>query len=618
MPVFVDTGERKSAKTSLAAGIRGTSPESIRARQQAQDYRRDGAPHMTRTAALKAVKRAAPALGVGSVKLALIDQLFAGSRAIDWNDPGGIGPIVWMSNAHLARAMGMSEDNVRRHLRGLAALGLITYRDGPTCRRHGKRDDDGRIIEAWGIDLSPIAMRHDELVELAEAHEWETREMKRLRRRRTVLHKDIRSLIASAMQRNEHPGPGANGSDEWHHALARLDVIREQRAKDLDGLLEQVALLEVLYNRLEGLYEGVFGVPDSSLDLCRNAHRGVQICTPITTTASTSDSGICSQNGIAHTRRANPTHRGDTLPVRAAYGSRALEEKHGADGAENKQAKVETDRPADDLAAQPKDETNTGYAGSAGLNAAATDNDVLQLSIGLVRNACPTIKEAAPGALDNWQALRASGPALCGAANINPQVFQEASNTLGPDIAIAATAVTLQKANQGDVLNPGAYLRTLTKRGRKGQLHIARSLHGLAERNATDQHDQPQPDETAGQGAIGADNNHHRRGYRHHRAAMPSTPPSDAAARGATPEKADTHGEAQPLPETPQAFPESGSIHFSKWADTVRQNAPKPIPDVDRVADAFRQFCKRKTIDMTSKHVAAAFKTFCRKWEERQ
>ena len=617
MPVFVNTGERKSAKTSLAAGIRATSPESIRAKKQAQDYRRGGAPDVSRTAALKAVKRAAPALGVGSIKLALIDQLFAGSRAIDWNDPGGIGPIVWMSNAHLARAMGMSEDNVRRHLRGLAARGLISYRDGPTCRRHGKRGEDGRIIEAWGIDLSPIAMRYDELVELAEAHEWEAREMKRLRRRRTVLHKDIRSLIASALQRNEHPGPGANGSDEWHHAVARLDVIRERHAQDLDGLLEQVAELEALHDRLAGLYDGVFGASDTSLDLCRNAHRGVQICTPITTTASTSDSGICNQNGIAHIRRANPTHRGDTLSIRAACGSGALEDEPRADATESKPETGETERLDHDLAELPTQETNAGHAESASSSDAAADNDILQLSIGLVRNACPTINEAVPNALVDWHTLRESGFALCATANINPQVLQEATNTLGPDIAIAATAVTVQKAAQGDVRNPGAYLRTLTKRGRNGQLRIARSLHGLAEQNATHQNDDPL-DGNNGKGATGAENNHHPLGSRHHGAAMPSTPQSDETESEANPQRADTHGDAQPLTENAQTFPKSGSIHFNKWADTVRQNAPKPIPDVDRVANAFRQFCQRKSIDMASPNIATVFTTFCRKWKERE
>ena len=617
MPVFVDTGEKKSAKTELATGLRGTSPESIRARQQAKDYRREGPPDVSRAAALKAVKRAAPAIGIGSVKLALLDQLFAGSRAIDWNDPGGIGPIVWMSNAHLARVMCMSEDNVRRHLRGLAARGLISYRDGPTCRRHGKRGDDGRIIEAFGIDLSPIAMRHAELTELAEAHEWEAREMKRLRGHRTVLHKDIRSLIASALQRNEPPCPGTNGSDAWHHALARLDVIREQHARDLDGLLEQVAGLEALQDRLEALYDGDFGGSDSSLGLCRNAHRGGQICTPITTTASTSDSGICSQNGIAHKRRTRPTHKGDTLSVEAACGSRALEEEPRADIAESKQETVETERLEHDHAELPTQEINEDHAEPARLHGTTADNDVLQLSIGLVRNACPTINETLPNALVDWHTLRESGFALCATANINPQVFQEATNTLGPDIAIAATAVTVQKAAQGDVRNPGAYLRTLTKRGKTGQLQIAKSLHGLAEQNATHQNDDLL-DANNGKETTGAENNHHPLGSRHQGAAMPSSPQSDAASREANPQRADTHGNAQQLTETAQAFPKSGSIHFSKWADTVRQNAPPPIPDVDRVADAFRQFCKRKTIDIASPNIATVFTTFCKKWKERE
>ena len=605
MPVFVDTGEKKSAKTSLGAGLRRTSPESIRARQQAQDYRKEGAPRVPRTAALKTLKRAFPALGLKSAKRALIDQLFASSKPADWSDVGGIGPVVWPSNAHLARVLGMSPKTVCQHLRDLAELGLITYRDGPTCRRHGKRDENGGVVEACGIDLSPIAMRIDELTELAEAHEWEAREMKRLRSRRTVIDKHIRSMIDSARKRDLD----ADTHGAFSHALARRDVIRERAPKDVDGLDAQVADLEALYDHLEGLYDKALERQDVSFEVPENEYRGTRKRVAHTTTAPTFNSGICRKNGIAHT--------GNTESDEAAYSSMAFEEKPGADDTENKQSTVETDRHTDDLATQPKVEINEDHTRADGLDFAAADNDILQLSIGLVRDACPVINKATPGALDNWQALRESGNALCASANINPQVFHEASNTLGPDIAIAATAVTVQKANQGDVLNPGAYLRTLTKRGRAGQLRIARSLHGLADRNATEQAE-TRPGETDGQHAIGVDNRHHRKQSSRHRAARPATPKSDAAPRGATPQKGDPHGHGRPLPEPAQAFPQSGSIHFSNWAETVRQNAPEPIPDVDRVAEAFRQFCRRKTIDMTSTHIVAAFKTFCRKWQERE
>ncbi|MGO4450452.1 replication initiation protein RepC [Phyllobacterium sp. TAF24] len=72
---------------------------------------------------------------------------------------------------------------------------------------------------------------------------------------------------------------------------------------------------------------------------------------------------------------------------------------------------------------------------------------------------------------------------LCRLSSINPQVFNEARSQLGPDVAIAALAITVERAAQGSVLNPGAYLRSLTKRGHMGNLHLTRSLFALAEKN---------------------------------------------------------------------------------------------------------------------------------------
>jgi hypothetical protein len=41
-------------------------------------------------------------------------------------------------------------------------------RDSPNGKRYGKRDPKGRIVEAYGFDLSPIAARYTEFVRLVE------------------------------------------------------------------------------------------------------------------------------------------------------------------------------------------------------------------------------------------------------------------------------------------------------------------------------------------------------------------------------------------------------------------------------------------------------------------
>ena len=40
----------------------------------------------------------------------------------------------------------------------------MTVKDGPNGKRYGCRDPKGRILEAYGFELAPVAMRYAEFV----------------------------------------------------------------------------------------------------------------------------------------------------------------------------------------------------------------------------------------------------------------------------------------------------------------------------------------------------------------------------------------------------------------------------------------------------------------------
>ncbi|WP_292635581.1 replication initiation protein RepC, partial [Mesorhizobium sp.] len=54
----------------------------------------------------------------------------------------------------------------------------------------------------------------------------------------------------------------------------------------------------------------------------------------------------------------------------------------------------------------------------------------------------------------------------------------------GEQQAAVAIAVTLQKYDRQEVKSPGGYLRAMTDRATAGELHLARSIFGLAARNS--------------------------------------------------------------------------------------------------------------------------------------
>ena len=84
--------------------------------------------------------------------------------------------------------------------RALIEAGLITMKDSPNGKRYGHRDPKGRITEAYGFDLSPIAMRHAEFVRLAEEARAERAEIGRLRRRATIARKSIAQIIETVAE----------------------------------------------------------------------------------------------------------------------------------------------------------------------------------------------------------------------------------------------------------------------------------------------------------------------------------------------------------------------------------------------------------------------------------
>ena len=97
----------------------------------------------------------------------LLDYLVELSHDRDWQD-GLI--IVWPSNGRLMDFLGCGERSVQLLLRALMNANLITHRDNNDRRRKGFRDaETGRILDAYGIDLRPLAARAEELTKLAES-----------------------------------------------------------------------------------------------------------------------------------------------------------------------------------------------------------------------------------------------------------------------------------------------------------------------------------------------------------------------------------------------------------------------------------------------------------------
>ena len=177
-------------------GFRRLTPSLLRADRAAEDF--DGLPDGVTVPGqlLAALKAAAPRLGLSPRLVHAIDWLFRFTQPQDWEQ--GSRPIVWPSASMQQEALGLSPTQVKEINRRLIELGLVTMKDSPNGKRYGKRDPKGRIVEAYGVDLAPIAARHAEFVRLAEEGRAERAAMGRLRRRATIARKGIIQILETA------------------------------------------------------------------------------------------------------------------------------------------------------------------------------------------------------------------------------------------------------------------------------------------------------------------------------------------------------------------------------------------------------------------------------------
>jgi replication initiation protein RepC len=242
----------------VPTGFRRMTPGLLKADRSAEKF--NGLPEGIEAPGqlLATFKAAAPRLGISSRLVHAVDYLFCHTRPQDW--AAGSRPIVWPSNDILQTTFGISERQVQDVTRRLIELGLVTMKDSPNGKRYGHRDPQGRIIEAYGFDLSLFAVRHAEFVQLAAELDAERRTMRKLRRRRTIAHKAIIQILETAREYNfvgEEWDILEREAKELYHALKTIETPDDMEA----GVTSLERRWQAARERIEGLLRTVETAP---------------------------------------------------------------------------------------------------------------------------------------------------------------------------------------------------------------------------------------------------------------------------------------------------------------------------------------------------------------------
>lgn len=108
------------------------------------------------------VKKVGKLAGFTPRMIHLLDYYLAFTRDLDWEE--GSRPIVYQSLSRTALDLGVSERQVQKLEKALFEVGAIGWRDSGNHRRYGQRcRDTGRLLWAFGVDLTPLAYLREEL-----------------------------------------------------------------------------------------------------------------------------------------------------------------------------------------------------------------------------------------------------------------------------------------------------------------------------------------------------------------------------------------------------------------------------------------------------------------------
>ena len=217
-----------------AQGSRRLTLTMLAAREQADQF--EGLPRgMAKPFRfLAAFQQAAPYLGLPPHAFAWVSFLVQSTQAQDWEE--GSRPIAWPSASRQREFLALEPTAVKILNRQLAEAGIVVMRDSPTGKRYGRRDPQGRIIEAYGFDLSPLAYRYDEFIRIAAEAKAERERMGQLKRRATCARRAIAQVGETLARRGPLPPAWPQLAAETAELVA---AIRHARSPDDLALIAQ-------------------------------------------------------------------------------------------------------------------------------------------------------------------------------------------------------------------------------------------------------------------------------------------------------------------------------------------------------------------------------------------
>ena len=373
---------------------------------------------------LRALTEARAAFGLGNTTIHVLEVLlgFHQSKEIDGSTP----IVVFPSNREIChRTRGMTDRNVRRHLRALVDASLVLRRDSPNGKRYCLRDSAGQVDEAFGFDLSPLALMASMIYEAAERVREHQRVVRKVRGEITLLLRDVDRIVGTA-EAEGREGP-------WSTLRDRL--------RALSGRVGRFTALEEHQARHEALSELRKDVENAYLD-----------------TLSEQEMSANDGQDVRHIQNSNPESNLDT----------SYEEKKEENG-------EGTPTVAEPACGTSDPDVEAGVSAPDG--GTTTQRPMAPIGLGLFRSACFEFASLMPEELRSWREVVDRADVARAMLGISTDAMHKARKAMGPVEAAITVACILQRHEA--IKSPGGYLRALTARAVDGKFSVRPMVDAL-------------------------------------------------------------------------------------------------------------------------------------------
>lgn len=374
------------------------------------------------------VKRTGKHAGFTPRMIQLLDYYMAFTRDLDWIE--GSRPIVYQSVSRTALDLGVSERLIQKLEKQLFELGCIGYNDSGNCKRFGSRDSQsGKIVLAFGVDLTPLAYLQGDLEEIL--HEKQLYDQAWLETKRQVswYRRQIRSMLLEWEE-----GALVDEVPAYSQAYGQIAMqIRTHiRLEQLRGLLAEH---EQLHSEMLARFSGKQVATERTADSSANEGK-------------TQEGSCTSEQQFVHYKYTNQLNKSCSQDDEKSF----------------QKSVVDPTEPEDLIS-------------SAGIQHITIKQALLCASdrfLGFMP--LPSQPATWANAIDAAYQLRAE-------LHISQQSWGEACQLLGrvgASLCVLITDNATQRA-ENKVANPAAYFYGMVKKARAGELSLHSSIFGLLE-----------------------------------------------------------------------------------------------------------------------------------------